>query len=149
MTHKHQSVWVLVISLLFTISTIFTPTIAEKSINQQVVEKMLITEEEQQKIEQLINELESEDWDVRNNAEESLEQMGPKVVPALRDNWGQSKNLVRFWHWISPQMPRIVAGIIIGVVTTAITQYFWGTEPAALSGIVVAIVVAWLLAEQV
>ena len=58
-------------------------------------------------------------------------------------------NLVRFWHWISPQMPRIVAGIIIGVVTTAITQYFWGTEPAALSGIVVAIVVAWLLAEQV
>jgi len=58
-------------------------------------------------------------------------------------------NLARFWHWISPQMPRIVAGIIIGVVTTAITQYFWGTEPAALSGIVVAIVVAWLLAEQV
>jgi len=58
-------------------------------------------------------------------------------------------NLIRFWHWISPQMPRIVAGIIIGVVTTAITHYFWGTEPAALSGIVVAIVAAWLLAEQV
>lgn len=55
----------------------------------------------------------------------------------------------RFWQWISPQMPRIVAGIIIGVVTTAITHYFWGTEPAALSGIVVAIVAVWLLAEQV
>jgi hypothetical protein len=57
-------------------------------------------------------------------------------------------SLSRFWHWISPQMPRIVAGIIIGVVTTAITQYFWDTEPAALSGIVVAIIVAWLLAEH-
>jgi hypothetical protein len=55
----------------------------------------------------------------------------------------------RFWQWISPQMPRIVAGIIIGVVTTAITQYFFGTEPAALSGIVVAIATVWLLAEQV
>jgi hypothetical protein len=58
-------------------------------------------------------------------------------------------NLVRFWHWISLQMPHIVAGIIIGVVTTAITHYFWDTEPAALSGIVVAIVVTCLLAEQV
>ncbi|RKZ51297.1 MAG: hypothetical protein DRR16_30800 [Candidatus Parabeggiatoa sp. nov. 3] len=63
--------------------------------------------------------------------------------------WIVLPSLMLFWHWISPQMPRIVAGIIIGVVTTAITQYFWGTEPAALSGIVVAIVVAWLLAEQV
>ncbi len=58
-------------------------------------------------------------------------------------------SLSRFWQWILPQMPRIVAGIIIGVVTTAITHYFFGTEPAALSGIVVAIVAAWLLAEQV
>jgi len=57
-------------------------------------------------------------------------------------------SLSRFWQWISPQMPRIVAGIIIGVVTTAITHYFLGTEPAALSGIV-AIVAVWLLAEQV
>jgi len=61
------------------------------------------------------------------------------------------KILRRLWCWLSPQTPRMVAniivGIIVGTLTTAVTHYLWRVEPASLSGIVVAIAGWWVWKE--
>lgn len=57
-----------------------------------------------------------------------------------------------FLRWLSPETPRMVANIIVGItvglVTTAVTHYLWAAEPASITGMIMAIVGWWLWGEH-
>jgi WD40 repeat protein len=57
-----------------------------------------------------------------------------------------------FLRWLSPETPRMVAniivGITVGIVTTAVIHYLWAAEPVSITGMIMAIVGWWLWGEH-